>query len=55
MLKGRYKKEEPVQTQVHRNHLVDDVIIDLDDGRKTQNKHIDFKVMVKLVCFISLI
>ena len=36
------KLEEPSSTQVHRNHSLDDVIGDLNDGRKTRNKQIDF-------------
>lgn len=47
------KLEEPSSTQVHRNHSLDDVTRDLNEGRKTRNKQINFKAMVKLACFIS--
>lgn len=48
------KSEELATTQVHRNNSLDDVIGDLNEGRKTRNKQIDFKAMIKLACFISI-
>lgn len=54
-VKEDIEKDEKNQTQRHQNHSLDDVIGNLNDARKTRNRKNDFKVMVKLVCFISLI
>lgn len=40
---------------MHQNNSLDNIICNLNDARKTLNKQTDFKEMVKLACFISLI